>query len=165
MNEDNTKDEGRKAEESIGLTVQDLPVELLSKVLSHLTDAKDIVSVQLVNKKFRNCASWDGVRGICFILGSRSKGRGLSMRSGTADFEVSPWATATAEFRNFRSESLQIGILRSFWKHCEKLEEIEISRALSGFQMSLSGSVSNVRRLLSAIGNLQEDQALGNELA
>ncbi len=88
MNEDNGKEEGCKAEESSSLTVGDVPAELLSKVLSHLTDARDIVSVQLVNKKFRKCASWDGVRGISFFMRQYYKGGGLLMRSATAEFDM-----------------------------------------------------------------------------
>ncbi len=76
MSEDIAKEEEeereRKAEESPSLSVMDLPVELLSRILAHLTSAKDIVNVHLVNSKFNECASWDGVTGISFEQGFTS---------------------------------------------------------------------------------------------
>ncbi len=125
MNEDiakeNKKGRKMKAEESHGLSLGELPVELLSRVLAHLTDAKDIVNVHLVNSKFHECASWDGVTGIRFIMWKHFKGGRLSIRSATAELF-------------FELACLQGGVLRSFWKNCEKLEYIWISNSsfLSG---------------------------------
>ncbi len=86
MNGNIANEEGTKAEESLTLAPLDLPVELLSMVLAHLTDAKDIVNVQLVNSKFYECASWDGVSGIRFFILRDFSGRKLSMRSATPEF-------------------------------------------------------------------------------
>ncbi len=142
MNEDIAKEEPRKrtAEESLSLSVLHLPAELLSMVLAHLMDAKDIVSVHLVNSKFNECASWDGVIGLCFFIQRHSKGGRLSMRSATARL-------------CFELGCLQDGTLRSFWKNCEKLEEITISCAYS---WSLVSS-ADVHRLLSEIRSLQQE--------
>ncbi len=61
--------------------------------------------------------------------------------------------SATAVFQNFESECLHVGILRPFWKHCEKLEEITISW---GNHRSLVLS-ADVHRLLSEIRSFQQE--------
>ncbi len=74
-----------QTDESLRLSPRDLPVELLSRILAHLMDAKDIVNAHLVNSKFYECASWDGVTGICFKIQDHSEsGRRPLMRSSTA---------------------------------------------------------------------------------
>ncbi len=142
MKEDTIKEKNegwkRKAEESLGLSPRDLPVELLSRILAHLTDAKDIVNVHLVNSKFHKCASWDGVTGISFVMVRYSKGRRLSMHSAMANLY-------------FESGWLQDGILRYFWKNCVKLNEIAITDA------TVTVSSADVRRLLSEILSLQQE--------
>ncbi len=141
MNESiaNKKEKERKRKAVPILSVLDLPVELLSKVLGNLTDGKDIVNVHLVNSKFNECASWDGITGICFNVHQHrfSPCQKLSMCSATAEFVFGP-------------HYLQDGILRSFWKNCGKLEEITI-RSLGWWDST------DVHPLLSEIRSLHQE--------
>ncbi len=127
------------------VTPLDFPVLLLKP---DLTNSRDIVNSQLVCSKFRESASWDGVRVVMFKFvpeaDTHMVGRRLSIRLGTATFKIC------------ESEGpLDVGILRTFWEHCRKLEMISIKTLLPWYSLRSS---ADVRLLLSEmIRSLQQE--------